>query len=118
MLAAADEDLTLAKLVFPSSTTHAAKFAYLAALHSAMAALVFFNGDAPKTHSGVRNLFSKLAKDNEMLGGDLGRFLARAYDYKDAADYRFEAALPREDAEAAIESASDMLARIRKAMAK
>jgi uncharacterized protein (UPF0332 family) len=74
MPAAADEDLTLAKLVLPSSTTHAAKFAYLAALHSAMAALVFFNGDAPKTHSGVRSIFAKLAKGNEMLGGALSQF--------------------------------------------
>lgn len=116
MLAAADEDLNLARLVLPSSTTHAAKFAYLAALHSAMAALVFFDGDAPKTHSGTRSRFSKIAKDNELLGGDLGRFLARAYDYKDAADYRFEAAILREDAEAAIASALDMLQRIRRAI--
>jgi uncharacterized protein (UPF0332 family) len=65
----------------------------------------------------VRSRFSKIAKDNALLGSDLGRFLARAYDYKDAADYRFEAAIPREDAEAAIASALDMIQRIRRAIA-
>ena len=118
MLEAPETDLQLAAGILDMSTIHAARFAYLAMLHSAMAALVVLKGDAPKTHSGVRSEFALLAKDNPELGKDLGRSLARAYEYKDAADYRFEAPIPREEAEEVIAEAARFVARVKAAIAQ
>jgi uncharacterized protein (UPF0332 family) len=113
-----DEELRLAKLVLPSSTNHAAKFAYMAAFHAAHAALLSFTGDVPKTHKGVRNAFALLAKDTKGLGADLGRFLAQAYEYKEAADYRLEAPISTGEANGVMTKAADLLQKVKSAVAK
>jgi uncharacterized protein (UPF0332 family) len=118
LLAAPEKDLKMAATLLDMSTTQAARFAYMAAFHAAMAALVVFNGDSPKTHSGVRSEFSLLARDNTAFGKGMGRFLARSYEYKDAADYRFEAPIPREEAEDVIAAAADFVSQVKAAVAR
>jgi uncharacterized protein (UPF0332 family) len=117
-LLAAEEDLQLAKLVLSTSTNHAAKFAYMAAFHAAQAAIFVFNDDVPKTHKGVRNAFALLAKETKGLGAELGRFLARAYQFKEAADYKLEAPITADEAKSAIAKAADLLQKVRSVVAK
>ncbi len=118
LLAAPEKDLHVATTLLDLSTTQAARFAYQAAFHAAMAALVVFKGDSPKTHSGVRSEFSLLARDNAAFGKGMGRFLARSYEYKDAADCRFEAPIPREEDEKVIAAATDFVSRVKAAVAQ
>jgi uncharacterized protein (UPF0332 family) len=67
-----------------------------------------------KTHSGLRTVFSRLAKDEPRIDPAFVQFLANAYDLKSLADYANEPALKiyREEAEATIETADRFIASI------
>lgn len=84
----------------------------MAVFHAAQALLLERQGSAPKTHAGVRGGFGRIAKGEPGLGPDAGRFLARAYDYKDIADYRIDATVDAAEAADAIDAAADLVARI------
>jgi uncharacterized protein (UPF0332 family) len=90
----------------------ATREAYMAAFHTAQAILFERTGQVHKTHGGVRAAFGLLAKDSPLLGGDLGRFLARSYNLKDIADYRSAPAIDMATAEAAIRDARTFVDRI------
>jgi uncharacterized protein (UPF0332 family) len=65
----------------------AAREAYLAGYHAAMAYVLEKTGKAAKTHSGLRSEFARLARTEPRIDPRLVGFLARAYTLKSAADY-------------------------------
>lgn len=65
----------------------AAREAYLAAFHAALAYIFERRNAHPKTHSGVHSLFAETAAKYPDLGPETGRFLAKSYDWKQKHDY-------------------------------
>lgn len=65
----------------------AAKEAYLAAYHAAHAFVFESTGRALKNHSGMRTMFAQAAKADPRVDRKLASLLARAYKYKETADY-------------------------------
>jgi uncharacterized protein (UPF0332 family) len=65
----------------------AAREAYLAGYHAAMAYVLEKTGRAAKTHSRLRSEFARLARSEPRIDLRLVGFLARAYTLKSAADY-------------------------------
>ena len=65
----------------------AAKEAYLAAYHAAHSFIFEKTGRVVKTHSGMRTLFSLVAKDDPGINPAFVAMLARAYKFKEVADY-------------------------------
>jgi uncharacterized protein (UPF0332 family) len=65
----------------------AAREAYLAGYHAAMAYVLERTGKAAKTHSGLRSEFARLARTESRIDTKFVGFLARAYTLKSAADY-------------------------------
>ena len=65
----------------------AARAAYLAAFHAAQAFIFERIGKVPKTHSGLRTTYARLAADEPRLDQGFTRFLASAYTFKEVADY-------------------------------
>jgi uncharacterized protein (UPF0332 family) len=92
----------------------AAREAYLAAFHTAEAFIHERTGRPVKTHSGLRTVFSRLAKAEPQLDPEFVRFLANAYDLKSLADYADMPALriSPEDAAMTIEIAERFIAAI------
>ena len=93
----------------------AAREAYMAVFHAAKALIFERTGKTPKTHSGVRQVFGQMVVD-EKIDANLGRFLARAYEYKTIADYDLTRTIAREDvgpildrAEHAVSAIADIL---------
>ena len=64
-----------------------ARAAYYAAFHAAEAYIFERSGQASKTHSGVRNRFGVLAKDDPGILPWMPAFLSRTYRYKEIVDY-------------------------------
>jgi len=64
----------------------AAREAYLAGYHAAMAYVLEMTGKAAKTHSGLRSEFARLARSETRIDQRFVGFLARAYTLKSAAD--------------------------------
>ena len=94
----------------------AAREAYMAAFHAALAYLFERQKARPKTHSGLHSLFGEAARRDPDLGGDLGQFLARAFEFKQNNDYAVVEKTTAAEAEAALASATDFVARIKKAL--
>jgi uncharacterized protein (UPF0332 family) len=65
----------------------AAREAYYAAFHAAEAYIFECTGKAATTHRGVRSEFTRLARREPRIDGELSRFLATAYQLKETADY-------------------------------
>ncbi|MEO9191407.1 MAG: HEPN domain-containing protein [Acetobacteraceae bacterium] len=65
----------------------AAKEAYLAAYHAAHAFVFESTGKAMKSHSGMRTMFASVTKDDPRVDRTLASLLARAYKFKEVADY-------------------------------
>lgn len=68
----------------------AARSAYYAVFHAAQAFIVSQTGKPAKTHSGVRSEFNRLAKDDPRISVAFRTFLAKAYAYKEIADYSID----------------------------
>lgn len=114
-LAQAQVDLKEAKQVLAINLARvAARCAYYAAFHAAEALVFAKSGRVAKTHSGVRQAFALIARDDPGLGPAMTAFLAHAYDYKEIADYHTRPGQPitAQDAAEAIEGAEDFLARV------
>ena len=108
-IAEARQALKEARIVAASELSQAAgRAAYLAAYHAAQAFVFDNTGKAAKTHSGVRSEFSRLAKDDPRIDREFPTFLARAYTFKETADYAIghEADVSIAEAEQAIEIAT------------
>jgi uncharacterized protein (UPF0332 family) len=80
-LAAADASLAL-PIAFV-----AAREAYLAGYHGAMAFVLEKTGKLAKKHSGLRTEFARLARSEVRIDPKFVGFLGRAYTLKSAADY-------------------------------
>ena len=109
-MAHARHDLANARKIYSIDLSDvAAREAYMAAFHAAQAIILERRGTVPKTHRGVHNLFSELAKETPQLGRDLVRFLKRAYTFKDSADYTHAYRISDYDALQAIETAESFV---------
>jgi uncharacterized protein (UPF0332 family) len=114
-LATAQQHLSDAKAIQGLRISHvAAREAYLAAFHAAEAFIHERTGRPVKTRSGLRTVFSRLAKDEPRLDPAFVQFLANAYDLKSLADYADRPALrvSPDDADLAIEIAERFIAAI------
>ena len=65
----------------------AARAAYLAGFHAAQAIVFERTARVAKSHSELRTAFARLAKDDPGIDRTFTRFLARAYKFKEIADY-------------------------------
>lgn len=104
-----------AKIIAIELPEIAAREAYLAAFHAAQALISERTGKSPKTHSGVRSEFSKLAQNEPVIERETVRFLTTAYRYKEVADYFLDTdvkAITQAEAEAAVARASSFVASI------
>ncbi len=88
---------------FPSE---AGRAAYMAAYHSALAFIAARTGKLPKTHSGTRSEFTRLAQTEPTLVRSLSTFLGRAYELKAFADYDQTAPVTPEGAEDSLTEAA------------
>ena len=66
----------------------------------------------PKTHAGLHSLFGEAARRDP----DLGQFLARTFDFKQNNGSAVVEKTTTAEAEAALPSAADFIARIKKAL--
>ncbi|HTV32414.1 MAG TPA: HEPN domain-containing protein [Methylocella sp.] len=113
-LAKAREDLDEARNIAGIGLANAAgRSAYYAAFHTAEALIMERNGRAALSHKGVRIEFARLTREEPRLG-EFTTFLTRAYDLKAFADYSItpKGRISLADAQAAIEEAERMLARV------
>ncbi|HUB50117.1 MAG TPA: HEPN domain-containing protein [Acetobacteraceae bacterium] len=114
-LTTARQHLKDAKTIRGLDIAHvAAREAYLAAFHAAEAFIHDRTGRVVKTHSGLRTLFARLAKDEPNLDPAFTQFLANAYDLKSLADYADKPVerISTQDADLAIETAERFIAAI------
>jgi uncharacterized protein (UPF0332 family) len=83
-LAKAEECLDAArKVIAIRLPAVAAKEAYLAAYHAAQAFVFEATSKVAKTHSGIRTLFARVAKDDPRIDPAFASHLANAYKYKE-----------------------------------
>jgi uncharacterized protein (UPF0332 family) len=84
----------------------AGRSAYMAAHHAAVALIVARTGKSPKTHSGTRSEFARLARDEPRISREQVSLLGWSYELKNVADYEQEATVSSTEAERAIQEAS------------
>ncbi len=94
----------------------AAREAYLAAFHAALAYLFARRKVHPKTHAGVHSLFAETVSKDPDLGPEMGRFLSRSYDWKQQHDYGLSGSISATDAAAVVAAAAEFIARIERAL--
>jgi uncharacterized protein (UPF0332 family) len=87
----------------------AGRAAYMAAFHAAMALIVFRTARSPKTHSGTRSEFARLAREDHRISREQISLLGWSYELKNVADYGQESAVTKADAERAINEASRLV---------
>ena len=93
-------------------TDSAGRDAYLAAFQAALAYIVEKTGQEPKTHSGTRSEFARLAREEARIVRRFVAFLANAYELKVWADYDGDEPPPRDEAVAALALADEMISLI------
>ena len=90
-------------------TEEAGRSAYMAAYHAALAFIAARTGKSPKTHSGTRSEFARLAREEPGISRDQVSLLGWSYELKNVADYEQEAAVSVAEAERAIVEASQLV---------
>jgi uncharacterized protein (UPF0332 family) len=90
-------------------TDGAARDAYMAAFHAALAFIVEGTGKEPKTHSGTRSEFARLARNDQRLDRAFTTFLGRGFGLKVAADYDHEEPLAVAETGQIIDEAAKMV---------
>ena len=114
-LATANQHLSDAKAILSLGITHvAAREAYLAAFPAAEAFIESRTGRAVKTHSSLRSVLSRMARDEPRIDPSFTQFLANAYDLKSLADYAAQPALKisAEQADSTVQTADRLIAAI------
>ena len=81
----------------------------MAAFHAAMALIAARTGKSPKTHSGTRSEFARLAREEPAITREHVSLLGWSYELKNAADYGQEAVVSHEEAERAIDEAARLV---------
>lgn len=81
----------------------------MAAYHAALAFIAARTGKSPKTHSGVRSEFARLAREEPRVSREQVSLLGWSYELKNVADYEQEATVSVAEAERAIGEASQLV---------
>jgi uncharacterized protein (UPF0332 family) len=84
----------------------AGRAAYMAVYHAAQAYILSRSGKAPKTHSGTRSEFTRLAHKEPAIPRAMASFLGSAYELKAFADYDQAQPVSRPTAQSALDEAS------------
>lgn len=108
----AQDDLSFADFMLARSPEQAARMAYMAAFHAALAAVLSVTGKEPKTHRGVRLTFGELILNEKGFSRDLGNFVASAYESKDIADYQTEYEVDSESAKKVMAGAREVVRQV------
>jgi uncharacterized protein (UPF0332 family) len=87
----------------------AGRDAYMAGFHAAVAYVVQRTGKRPKTHSGARSEFARLARDDQRLSQSFPTFLAHGFEVKTSADYTGSHPLTVEEAQRSLAQAEAMV---------
>ncbi len=97
----------------------AARAAYLAGFHAAQALIIARTGQATKSHSGLRTNFARLTRDDPRIDRRFSRFLARAYAFKEIADYVAgpQAIVTASEAQEMLDTAAQLIDRIAEILA-
>jgi uncharacterized protein (UPF0332 family) len=93
-------------------TNEAERSAYMAAYHAALALIVASTDKSPKTHSGVRSEFARLAHRERRISREQVSLLGWSYELKNAADYEQGHQVTVPDAERAINEALRLIENI------
>jgi uncharacterized protein (UPF0332 family) len=102
----ARENITFARYALAGGyTDEAGRSAYMAAFHAALAFIVACTGKSPKTHSGTRSEFARLARGELRIDREQVSLLGWSYELKNVADYQQEHTVSVTDAERAIDEA-------------
>ncbi len=97
----------------------AARAAYLAGFHAAQALILVRTGKVTKSHSGLRSTFARLTKDEPRIDRRFTRFLARAYAFKEIADYGVgpQAVVTAAEAQEMLDTAAQLIDRLAQILA-
>lgn len=87
----------------------AGRSAYMATYHAALAFIVARTGRVPKTHSGARSEFGRLARDEPRITREQVSLLGWTYELKNLSDYGQPRTVAAEDAERAIDEAATLI---------
>ena len=87
----------------------AGREAYLAGFQAAHAFILDRTGKIPKTHSGTRSEFSRLAREDARFGRSHLAFLGWTYELKTTADYGAEQPVSTDEASRAIREAAELI---------
>jgi uncharacterized protein (UPF0332 family) len=90
-------------------TEEAGRGAYMAAFHAVLAFIVARTGKSPKTHSGTRSEFARLARGEPLISREQVALLGWSYELKNVADYDQEHTVSVADAERAINEALQLI---------
>ncbi|MDD5587253.1 MAG: HEPN domain-containing protein [Alphaproteobacteria bacterium] len=105
--------LDIAKRVFVIDVfSEAAREAYMTAFHAAQAYVYAQTGKVAKTHSGLRAVFCRIAKDTPAIDPRFTGFLAHGYETKTTVDYgkNPNESVSAQEASEAIETATGFVA--------
>jgi uncharacterized protein (UPF0332 family) len=106
----ARENISFARYALAGDyTEEAGRGAYMAAFHAALAFIVARTGKSPKTHSGTRSEFARLARGERRISREQVWLLGWSYELKNVADYGQEHSVSIADAERAINEASRLI---------
>jgi len=87
-LAKARETLEFARYALAGGySEEAGRSAYMAAYHAALSFIAVRTGASPKTHSGTRSEFGRLARAEPRITREQVSLLGWAYELKNASDY-------------------------------
>lgn len=109
-LAKARETIEFARYTLAGGyAEEAGRGAYMAAYHAALAFITARTGTSPKTHSGTRSEFGRLARDERQITREQVSLLGWSYELKNAADYGQEHIVSAAEAERAINEAARLI---------
>ena len=81
LITKARENLAFARYALAGGyTQEAGRSAYMAAYHGALAFIAVRSGKSPKTHSGARSEFARLAREEPRIGRDQVSLLGWSYE--------------------------------------
>ena len=109
-LAKARETIEFARYALAGGySDEAGRSAYMAAYHAAMAFIAACTGTSPKTHSGARSEFGRLAREEPRITRQQVSLLGWTYELKNVSDYGQPRTVAVEDAERAIDEAAKLI---------
>jgi uncharacterized protein (UPF0332 family) len=109
-LVKARENIAFARYALAGDyTDEAGRSAYMPAYHAALAFIIARTSKSPKTHSGVRSEFARLAHGDPRISREQVSLLGWSYELKNAAEYEQERVVSLAAAERAINEALQLI---------